>query len=70
MSVAGCDGAFSHGRPAQPAHTASVFCSNLLVSISTGRLRQLKVYVLTQHAGNCLLEEANQVVDVPLSSQH
>lgn len=35
VSVAGCDGTFSHGRATQPAHSPPVFCSNLLVSISS-----------------------------------
>lgn len=61
VSVAGCDGTFSHGRATQPAHSPPVFCSNLLVSISSystiiGRFKILK-HDLTHHTEHVLLDE-------------
>lgn len=59
VSVAGCDGTFSHGRATQPAHSPPVFCSNLLVSISSYYHRAFKILKidLTHHTEYFFLEE-------------
>lgn len=77
VSVAGCDGTFSHGRATQPAHSPPVFCSNLLVSISSyyRRAFQKTKNDLTNHTEHFLLEEywswrvEEYQVDVPLYGQ-
>lgn len=60
VSVAGCDGTFSHGRATQPAHSSPVFCSNLLVSISSyyhRAFQKTKKNDLTHHTEHFFLEE-------------